>query len=54
MNFKQFQDNVNEMEKELSDKDIPFDEVKIEYTRFDGYHCLWTIHEDNIINYFKW
>ena len=54
MNFKQFYENVEKMKTELEDKNIDFEDVKIEYTKFDGNNCLWAMKGDEIVSYFKW
>jgi len=54
MNFNEFEKNVIVMKQELEEADIKLDTVKIEYTKFDGYNCLWAILGDKVITYFKW
>jgi hypothetical protein len=54
MNFTEFKTNVNAMEHKLQEENINPEDVRIEYTRFDGYDCLWAVHGDKIISYFKW
>lgn len=54
MNFNEFEKNVIAMKQELEEADIKLDTVKIEYTRFDGYDCLWAMKDHKVISYFKW
>lgn len=54
MDFNEFERNVQNMKKKLEEADIKLDTVKIEYTKFDGYDCLWAIKGDKVITYFKW
>lgn len=54
MNFNEFEVNVKEMKQELEEAEVKPEDVKIEYTKFDGYDCLWAILGDKIITYFKW
>ena len=54
MNFTDFIHNVEVMGIELQEKGIKPDEVKIEYTKFDGNNCIWAMNGDNIVSYFKW
>jgi hypothetical protein len=54
MDFMEFEKNVQEMKHELEEADVQFEDVKIEYTRFDGYDCLWAIKDHKVISYFKW
>ena len=39
---------------EIQEQFINADEVKIEYTKFDGNNCLWAIQDDKVVSYFKW
>lgn len=54
MNFIEFEKNVKVMKQKLEEESVDLSEAKIEYTRFDGYDCLWAIKGDKIISYFKW
>lgn len=54
MDFNEFKNNIKKMESDLKNKSINPADVKIEYTKFDGYDCIWAMHEDNVITYFKW
>jgi len=54
MDFKEFYENVEKMKYDIQEQFINAEDVKIEYTRFDGYDCLWAIKGDKIISYFKW
>ncbi len=54
MNFTDFMHNVEVMGIELQEKGIKPDEVKIEYTKFDGNNCIWAMKGDEIVSYFKW
>lgn len=54
MNFNEFEKNVIAMKQELEEASVNPEDVKIEYTKFDGYDCLWAIQGDKIITYFKW
>lgn len=54
MNFKEFQVNVEKMKNELDSKLVNAEDVKIEYTKFDGHNCLWAMKNDEVITYFKW
>ena len=35
----------------LQEQFVNADEVKIEYTKFDGNNCLWAIHDDKVVSY---
>lgn len=54
MNFSEFERNFQDMKKKLEESNINPETVKIEYTKFDGYNCIWAMKDDNIITYFKW
>lgn len=54
MDFKEFYENVEKMKYDLQEQFINYDEVKIEYTKFDGNNCLWAIQDDKVVSYFKW
>lgn len=54
MDFKEFEKNVREMKKKLEESNVDPEDVKIEYTKFDGYDCLWAIKDHKVISYFKW
>ena len=54
MNFTEFYENVEKMKYDLQEQFINADEVKIEYTKFDGNNCLWAVKDDKVIAYFKW
>ena len=54
MDFNEFEKNVIAMKQELEEAEVKPEDVKIEYTKFDGYDCLWAIQGDKIITYFKW
>jgi len=54
MNFTEFQSKVKQMEQELQEAGVNPKNVKMEYTKLDGNHCLWAMVGDKIISYFKW
>ena len=54
MDFNEFEKNVAFMKQELKDLNIQPEAVKIEYTKLDGYNCLWAIQDSKVITYFKW
>ena len=54
MNFKEFYENVEKMKYDLQKEFINAEDVRIEYTKFDGNNCLWAMKGDKIISYFKW
>ena len=54
MNFKQFYENVEKMNYDLQKEFINAEDVKIEYTKFDGNNCIWAMKGDEIVSYFKW
>ena len=54
MDFSEFEVNVKEMKKKLQEAEVKPEDVKIEYTKFDGYDCLWAIEDHKVISYFKW
>ena len=54
VDFKEFYENVEKMKYDLQEQFINADEVKIEYTKFDGNNCLWAIQDDKVVSYFKW
>lgn len=54
MNFSEFERNFQDMKKKLEESNINPETVKIEYTKFDGYNCIWAMKDDIIITYFKW
>ena len=54
MDFIEFEKNVQEMKQELEEASVNPEDVKIEYTKFDGYDCLWAIKDHKVISYFKW
>ena len=54
MNFKQFYNKVEQMKCDLQREFINAEDVKIEYTKFDGNNCLWAMKGDKIISYFTW
>ena len=54
MNFNEFEKNVIVMKQELEEASVNPETVKIEYTKFDGYDCLWAMLDNKVITYFKW
>lgn len=54
MNFTEFYKNVEKMKDDLQEKFVNAEDVKIEYTKFDGQNCIWAMENDNVISYFKW
>lgn len=57
MNFVEFKQKVNDMEKELKEKDIDPVDAKIGYTRATGEHIIVAIVSDSeytVASYFKW
>ena len=54
VDFNEFYENVEKMKYDLQEQFINADEVKIEYTKFDGNNCLWAILDDKVVSYFKW
>lgn len=54
MNFVEFKEKIVEMECKLKEENINLGDIKIEYTKLDGYNCIWAMKEDNVISHFKW
>ena len=54
MDFIEFEKNVIVMKQELEEASVNPETVKIEYTKFDGYDCLWAILDNKGISYFIW
>jgi len=54
MNFTEFEEHVQVMKQELQKAGVNPEDVKIEYTKFDGKNCIWAMKDDEIITYFKW
>lgn len=54
MNFKEFEENVQEMKQKLQEENVDLESVQVSYTRFDGYDCLWALDGDKVVCYFKW
>ena len=55
MNFTEFYGKVQQMKKELEDKGLNPDDVKIGYTRATGDNIITAMSSDYIVaSYFKW
>ena len=54
MNFKEFNEHVQEMHMKINDEGINPAKVEIIHTKSTGENILAAIYGENIIDYFKW